>query len=186
MRKRHIMAAPAVLAGLALSGIKANAHTTGAHVHGAAQAAIVVNGPDVSISLTSAMYNITGFERAPANADEETLLADAIASLEAGASLFVLAPQADCRLTGSRHSLPVADGDMSAGEDEDVDHNPYRDLEAGFEFTCGSPSRLRTVQFDLMERFGNLEKLDVIVFMGDRQAAYEVTRDNRQIELPAR
>jgi len=48
-----------VLGWASLSGAAtiAAAHMPGAHVHGEAQAAMVVNGPDFSISLTSAMYH---------------------------------------------------------------------------------------------------------------------------------
>lgn len=172
------------LASLAGGATLAGAHSTGAHVHGEAQAAIVVSGSDVSISLTSAMYNITGFERAPRNAEEDQILSNAIAALEDGGALFSFDEGAGCRLTTSSHSLPAADEDPIETVDHDEDHNPYRDLEASFDFTCAAPSRLRAVTFNLIPHFENLEKVDVVAFVNERQAADELTRQQITFELP--
>jgi hypothetical protein len=171
------------LASLSVAPKIAAAHTPGAHVHGEAQAAMVINGPDLSISLTSAMYNITGFERAPQNAQEEKALAGAIALLEDGGVLFAPNREAKCQLESASHSLPAGKGPTPAAGHEGDNHNPFRDLQAEFEFACDAPARLRSVRFELIRHFENIEKLDVVVFADHRQTAVELTPDQLVLEL---
>lgn len=159
-------------------GLYAHAqHAHGAHVHGEAQAAIVIDGESLSISLNSAMYNITGFERAPQNPEEEAVLADAISSLKAGDALFVMDTAAGCTLSSMTHSLPEGATPVESG------HNPYRDLEATYEFACAAPDALVSVSVDLFDRFEKLEKLDTVVLRGDAQIAISLSADQNRIEL---
>ncbi len=187
--KKHVAGTvTALIAALGMS-FAASAHTPGAHVHGEAQAAIVIAGSTVSVTLNSAMYNITGFERAPQTPDEHAVLAEAISTLEDGDSLFVFTPEAGCEATGASHSLPLEGGtvmDTGTGGHDDASgdaHNPYRDLEARFEFTCGAPERLKAVTFALMARFENMQSIDVIIFNGALQLADEVTRERNSMAL---
>ena len=177
MLPRHICAAMILGTMSSVGGLAAAQHAHGAHVHGEAQAAMAIDGGRVSVSLNSAMYNITGFERAPQNAEEEAALADAIAAIKAGEALFVLSPSADCTLDSVTHSLP------EAGPPEDSDHNPYRDLEASYEFSCTAPAELQTATIMLFEKFGNLEHLDMVVFNGDAQIAIRLSADQNRIDL---
>ena len=173
-----IAAATAIgLLSLAGAGLAKAQHAHGAHVHGEAQAAIVVEGQSVSISLNSAMYNITGFERAPQNSAEEAALADAIAVLSAGENIFVMDTAADCTFDSVVHSLPVG---LPASEKDD---RLYRDLEASYEFTCSAPDELSAMVIGLFEPFGNLEKIDTVVLNGNSQIAISLSPDQNRIEL---
>lgn len=171
---------------LSFASPSALGHQPGAHVHGEAQTAIVIEGESVSVTLNSAMYNITGFERAPQTPEEETKLADAISALEDGASLFVFSAEAGCEATGTMHSLPK-EGDLTQKSHDELDeaHNPYRDLEARFEFTCANPARLKNVSFAVFERFENLEVVKVVLLIGANQSAGELTRDRISMALVA-
>jgi hypothetical protein len=185
--KKHVAGTmTAMIAALGMSFV-ASAHTPGAHVHGEAQAAIVIAGSTVSVTLNSAMYNITGFERAPQTPEEQAVLAEAISTLEDGDSLFVFTPEAGCQATGASHSLPPEGGKGTGtgghGDASGDAHNPYRDLEARFEFTCGAPERLKAVTFALMARFENMQSIDVIIFNGALQLADEVTRERNSMAL---
>lgn len=166
----------------------ASAHAPGAHVHGEAQASVVVADTALSITVNSAMYNITGFERAPQSPEEEARLAEAIAALEDGDTLFEANPAAGCALSSAVHSLPETAGETHPGpgvDDHDED-NPYRDLEATYEFTCASPAQLETIRFAFIERFENLEKVDVVLFVNDQQSAQALSRDTLTLALPDR
>lgn len=172
-----------LLAGLALAPA-ALAHTEGAHVHGAAQAAVVIDGAEVSVSLNSAMYNITGFERAPKSDEEAAALAGAITTLEDGAALFAFNADAGCRLASVSHSLPQ--DPPGEGADYDDAHNPYRDLEAEYLFACDAPDRLDALEVGLFDHFGNLETVDMVVIDAGGQSASELTAQQPRVRLTAR
>ncbi len=160
------------------------AHPEGAHVHGAAQAAVVIDGDGVSVSLNSAMYNITGFERAPKSDEEAAALASAITTLEDGAALFDFNAQAACRLASATHSLP----EDAAVEDADQDaaHNPYRDLEADYFFACDAPERLDGLRVGLFGPFTNLQTVDMVVIDASGQSASTLTPEQPSVRLNAR
>lgn len=96
-----------------------------AHVHGEAQVAVVVEDQTVSISMMSAMYNITGFEHAPENDAQRSVLETAMAQLDDAAGLFALSKAAKCSVTRVDHSNPLEDDhDHDHQGHEDGEHNP--------------------------------------------------------------
>lgn len=167
---------------------QAHAETHAPHVHGEAEIAVIVEGDKVSVSLMSAMYNITGFEHEPETDAQRDILNSAIAILDGGGQLFEINASAGCTSTLSRHSLKSEEDEASQHEHEDheaedEDHHHHRDLEADYEFTCEHPSRLRTMKMRLFEPFGNLQKVNAIVFLEDRQTAMEMTPSETSLPL---
>lgn len=177
--------------GLSVTGL-AGAHTEGAHVHGEAQMAVVVEGETVSVSLNSAMYNIVGFERAPNGAEEEAALAAAIETLKDGDSVISFSEAAACSFVSASHSLPKMKddhdhdhdhGDNSHDHDghDHGEHNHYRDLEAEYTFTCEDANRLADATVNLFASFERLEKIDLVVLSDDDQAAGSLTPDENTL-----
>ena len=186
----------------------AAAQSQGAHVHGEAELAVVVEGETVSLSLMSAMYNITGFEHAPETDAEREVAKSAVAALENGGDLFVMSPSAHCNLVSSEHDIPelpsghgddTAEHDQHEGRDpdheeahnhgeehehEETEPHDHRDLAANFEFTCEQPGSLTSLEVKLFDHFENLEKVNAIVLTGSRQSATELTPDHRSLGLP--
>ncbi|MCI4643909.1 MAG: DUF2796 domain-containing protein [Hyphomonadaceae bacterium] len=187
---------PRTVALTALLGLAslttAHGQEHGAHVHGEANISVVIEEETVSVSVMSAMYNITGFERAPENEEEEAAFAAALAALGDGAQLFGFSAAAECVATDSSHSLPTGEGDHddhdeheeSEPEGDDHHHSPYRDLVADYVFTCAQPSELDSVEVLIFSHFANLEKVDAVVLAGATQVAQELTPDKTRLDLP--
>jgi len=149
-----------------------------AHIHGEAQAAIIIEGDRVSISFISSMHNIVGFEHFPQSDDQEATLAEAISALESGTDLFTFNANANCRFVTSDIHVPIAS--------EELEDEHSRDLDASFTFECARPNRLRTLSFNLMARFESLERVEVIVITGNRQLAYQLTSQDDTLRLDPR
>lgn len=161
-----------------------------AHVHGEAQAAVIIERESVTISLVSSMYNLVGFERAPRNAEETQALADVTAALEDGAGLFEFPDKAKCRLETSAIHFPGEDGEPHKTHDHedhaDHDDEGHADLEAQFDFVCEAPDRLTTLSFDLIPRFDRLQRMETVVLAGNRQVAHTLTHDQYTISFGKR
>ena len=167
---------------LGVAGIS-NAQSSGAHVHGEAELAIVIDGADISVSLMSAMYNIVGFERAPETETELAVLKSAIAALDNGEDLFAFTPSAGCTLVSAEHDVPDLISDDDAREDHEGRQHGHRDLDASFEFTCEKPGKLTSIEVDLFDPFENLQKVNAIVLSGVRQVASELSDERRSLDV---
>ena len=163
----------------------AQAETHAPHVHGEADLAIIMNGDQISAHLTSAMYNITGFEHAPETTAQQDRLASAIATLDSPDTLFEFTASAACRSTSVHHSLQAEAGRETSPHGHDgKEGSQHRDLVAEYAFTCEHPSRLKSITVHMFASFKNLERINAIVFLGDEQIAPEVTPDAPTISLP--
>ncbi|WP_367279805.1 DUF2796 domain-containing protein [Hyphomonas sp.] len=59
----------------------------------------------------------------------------------------------------------------------------HTDLESEYEFSCNNISRLQTIDVKLFEAFGNLEKINAVVFLLDQQMAKELTPAKSTLSL---
>ena len=173
------------LVALGLLGCaEAHAEPHGPHIHGEADLAIVVEGDLVTIHLTSAMYNITGFEHAPETATQREVLSSAVATLNSPDRLFGFSAPANCRSISGLHSLQSDSGGASSHHDHaEDDADGHTDLESEYEFSCNNISRLQTIDVKLFEAFGNLEKVNAVVFLLDQQMAKELTPAKSTLSL---
>ena len=90
-----------------------------AHVHGIAHLNVAVEGADLHMEFTSPAANIVGFEHEPRTPEQKAGVKNAIEKLEGGSELFMLSPEAQCRL--SKASVKT-DIEHDAGHDEDAEH----------------------------------------------------------------
>jgi hypothetical protein len=187
MKKLNLIGTGILGATIGLLPATASAQSLEAHVHGEASMSIVIDGQDVSVSLMSAMYNITGFEHAPETDDQRKALQTAMTLLDDGAQLFEINSAAQCTLTSSRHSLSPEEEHPDTDEDEpeagESHHHNHRDLEADYEFTCERPSKLSSINVRLFEHFGNLQKVNVVTLYGGQQSAAELTPARETLSL---
>ena len=173
---------------------------------------VSLEGSTLSISLVSPLYNIVGFEREPENDAEEAALDASFAYFGDAALVFTLPAGAGCEATESSvmanitaHGADEAAGtgdthehahDDGAAEDEHSDHEAHEDhdahdhtaaageIEVDYVFECAAPDRLDYVDTTLMDNFQRLERLDVVSFRDDLQAAQTLERGQSRVELP--
>jgi len=150
----------------------AETRSAGRHQHGTTSLGIAVEGQSLVLELDGPAANFTGFERPPANDAEKQALARVLNTLRDGAALFGTPPEAACRLKSAAVSPPGYEDDGHA------------DLEAFWEFTCGSPAALTWVEARLFKAFPGTEKLSTSVVTDKGQKAVVLTPGTTRVLLP--
>ena len=121
------------------------AHEHAAHVHGAAEIDVVVDGKKVLITLESPADNLLGFERAPKNDYEKNKLKDVTAQLQFAANVFAL--NAECKSSKPVVTMPT----FSKGE--------HSDISAEYVFECtNQPTQIK---LPLWKNFPSFKSLTV-------------------------
>ena len=143
----------------------------GAHVHGAGQLNIALDGTQLEIELDSPAANLVGFEHAPRNTAEQVQRDQALAQLRDGQALFILPEAAACRLQGSH----VAEEGPEHQENGDNESNHHADISGLYRFHCETPSELSGIDVRLFQRFPAIEKLEVQLIGPHGQQGTELT-----------
>lgn len=94
----------------------------GAHLHGDAKLAIALENNTLFIEFETPVYNLTGFEYAPATAEERAAVKTAEQQLASPGTLFELNAEADCRAAEVNPKLTF-DDDHS--DDHSSDHDDH-------------------------------------------------------------
>lgn len=170
----------------------------GAHVHGAGELTVAADADGAVLAeLSSAAWNLLGFERAPETDAERAALADALEALETRA-----APAFSNRAGCTLQTLDIEGGpqdETADGHDHDAEHDhahehghehahddgaDHEDFIVSWRFACQGPAAIRAVNarpiFAAFERF---ETLDAQFFDGARTASRELTPDRAELAI---
>lgn len=169
----------------------------GAHVHGESllSAGLDPASGELVIEMSGPAYNLYGFERAPASAEEDAIVARVREALSGGA-LFALSPWAGCSFETAafggedeynhgdhdhaHHDHDEHDHGDHHGDDEhhhDHDEHSHSDVQISWSYQCETPAALvRIDAAPLFTALTSLEELDASFFDGDRAAAQALTR----------
>lgn len=138
--------------------------------------AIAAEGDAVEIVLTSALWNLVGFERAPATDEERAEVKKAVAALSDGAALFGFDARAGC-------TLKSADPGFRLEELEAMAEAGHKDVIAAYAFACDNTDRISNIAVGLFEALPRLEKIEA-AFLGDGvQAGAELTPGGSEFAL---
>jgi hypothetical protein len=121
------------------------AHDHAAHVHGAAEIDVVVDGKKVLITLESPADNLLGFEHAPKSDYEKNKLKDVTAQLQFAANVFAL--NAECKSSKPVVTMPT----FSKGE--------HSDISAEYAFECSNQAT--QIKLPLWQNFPGFKGLTV-------------------------
>lgn len=154
------------------AGLMAETRSAGKHEHGSSNLNIAVDGNDMAIDLDGPADNLIGFEHQPTTPEQTAVLAKALEILRAGDALFPTPPEANCRMVSAAVSPPEfgADG--------------HSDLEASWEFRCGSPAALQWVDVQLLANFPGIAKLATGIVTPAGQKAVVLTPGTARVLLP--
>ncbi|MEO8767438.1 MAG: DUF2796 domain-containing protein [Nitrosospira sp.] len=159
------------------------AHEPATHVHGAGSLEIAIDGAAVQINLYSPLDNLLGFEHAPGNEKERQAAKFMALRLHQADNLFILTPQAQCRLETTRLESPVLapnllmpapdsgkTADKSNGRKDNTSkpalpalNDMHGELEATWQFQCALPQALQSLDVRLFQAFPGLRRLDAAV-----------------------
>lgn len=157
-------------------------HTGEAHVHGAAEMVASVEAPGLVIGFSSAMYNIVGFERAPANDEEWTALESAAVLLAApGQEMIGIPAQAGCIFTNAKTVFRDAEG---VEFDTLTRQTAARHVDVEWVFTCTNPSALGEIKLGVFEAFSRLESVDLVTYGPAGERSHKLTPQKLTATLP--
>lgn len=158
------------------------------HQHGTGTLHIAFSGAEYALSLVSPGFDVVGFEHAAANDDDRTSVAVAISDLSKPLELFLVPDQAGC-FTMSANVTLVADsaaGDaVSTTQQSAPDASGHSEFQAEYVIQCQDIGALDTIEFAYFDRFERAEKLDIRVERAGDEQRFEVTREQRLLDLSA-
>lgn len=162
------------IAALFLSAPELFAQAHGPHVHGSASLEVTVDGPTLSLRLTTPLENLLGFEHAPRTAQQKKAVSDMAASLRKAEAHFMPAPAARCTAGSVTLDSPVLrDGNTASQKDV------HAELTAEYTFRCEQPEQLRGVEVRLFDAFRRLQRMDVQLAAPGVQKSYRLTSRQR-------
>jgi hypothetical protein len=169
----HRCVAPVLLA-LCASPLLAASAVTPAHVHGAVQLDVAVDGPTLTLTLEAPLDSVFGFERAPRTAAEKKTAQDALAALRASGPLFAPDPAAGCVFQSATADSEALQPGATAGE--------HADLDATATFTCARPEQLRRIDLGgLLDRFPRIQRLQAQIVTAQGQFKQTLQRPARML-----
>lgn len=157
-------------------------HALGVHVHGVATLQVAVDAKVLSLSFSSPLDNLLGFERKARNQAEVAQVQNMINAFYK-TNLFVPSKAAQCKLKAvNLESLvikkkPQADSTKQHTHEEDAGH---ADLDAELVYQCNNVKSLRDLQVNLFKAFPNLHQLNVEIVSERGQSAVKLTPNNNQ------
>jgi hypothetical protein len=169
---------PAMLPSLMITamtfstGLAAETRSAGRHEHGSTALGIAVEGQSLVIEIDGPAANFVGFERKPASGQEKQELARVLNVLRDGATLFLMPAGAQCRLQSAAVSPPEYGADGHA------------DLEAFWEFRCGSPAALTWIEARIFAAFPGTARLSTSVVTAAGQKSVVLTPGTTRVLLP--
>lgn len=132
-----------------------------AHVHGAADAAIALDGDTLTVSFTTPLASLGLSEAKPADAAAEAALMEALAPFDTAATVVNLPAGAGC----TAESADVAtDFDGSHGS-----------MAADYTFTCTDTGAIDEASFPLFADYPTLETVEVAWLVGTDQTSKTLT-----------
>ena len=199
--KNHALLLATALSTLVASGANAaSGHSDdhghggkghGAHVHGAAELTLALEGNDLELVLTSPAASIVGFEYKAESAAEREAVAAAEVQLN-GVAAWLSFTGTSCKLTG-------ADVDLSAvqalrqdehnhgkehGHEENAHHDePHSDISAHYRYVCDDGAELESLRVGNDDLPFALEKIDAMWVTELTQGATVLTKGTQTIKL---
>ncbi len=184
-RERAALACAAglVLASFAPAPVRAQIRPAAhAHVHGIASVDIAIDPVAITISMSSPLDNLIGFEHPPRTDAERAAAQSAVAVLHDGAKVFVIDPAAGCTLKGvdlSSAALGVGHPDPSEAE------AGHADIDATYEFACSAPRLAQFIDVGLFQ-FPHMQKVTLQVAGPRGQFVRDLVPAQRRLVLSRR
>lgn len=160
----HPKALLAPTLALLLAATPALAHK--AHVHGVMALNLVIDGPTLSVQLTTPQDSLVGHERRPRPGAETTAAAAALALLRDAPRWLRPDAAAGC----SAGPVDVMPGRLEGAAKPGETDGGHADVEASVAWRCTDIGALRGVDVLLFEHFSRTERIEVQVAGGSGPA----------------
>ena len=177
-----------------------SAESLEAHVHGAAELFVVLDGQELEIELHSPAANLLGFEHEARNAEEKEQVENLKQTLANADNLFKIGSGA-CELNNQELDLGNLAIDDSAHDDEahhdekhedeehgnehhedgDHDEEAHSDIEAQYRYSCKQADKIRSLETSITSEFPSIESLEVQWIVNGRQGAAVLKNSQREV-----
>jgi Protein of unknown function (DUF2796) len=164
----------------------------GTHVHGKVTVNLVVDGDKFAAELVAPAMNVVGFERAPKDATEKKIVADAEAWLKSGRSAFAVPAAAGCKLA----TVDLKSPDLAAHDHHDHDHDhdhkhddakkdheEHTDYTARMTYQCANVAAITAVELLLLKRLPGTEEATVNIVTPAKQTSVTATPGIPRVSL---
>ena len=156
------------------------------HQHGVAELNIAIDGSNLMIELQSPAANIVGFEHSPRNAQQRTLIDNAVNTLEKPEQLFLISPEARCILEEAEVDSDIVKKGHDHKHDHDHDHkkeSSHSEFSVGYSFKCDAIDKLQSIEVKLFSRFEGMEKIKAQLVTPGKQGLENLSPSHNKIEF---
>lgn len=170
-----------------------SASAAGVHQHGLAQAAVVLEEQNLTVTFRAPLMDILGTTQPPGDAAARVRYAQRLAQITPP----VPASRADCKVVsalqttveqlfpeGHNHRHDPAHENHEAHEHDEHDdhHDEHQDVEAEWSFICQQPDALNVISLPFLNTFSSLTT-EVVLLLPSGQNALRLAPGNPRIPL---
>ena len=151
----------------------------GAHLHGAAKMDLVVESQTIALYFESPAVNIIGFEHAPENPEQQSMVEEAKKALGEISNVIELPDHAGCVLSSNSVEW-VVEGDEHEEHEERAAHSEFQ---AEYILKCRDIARVESVSVNLFDRYEGLDQIALQAALPSGQTAMKLTPSSNTIPL---
>jgi Protein of unknown function (DUF2796) len=154
------------------------------HVHGATIVDVAQDGRDLTVSFELSGLDAVGFEHTPKSDADQSRVNAALVILQSPDDWLIPNAEAHCLRTFigvTPHIFQTPHEDEPHHAAKESRRHDYADIGAQYSFTCDVPLRLRTLEFDLIDRFPKLRGIIVNLMLPGAQSQAVITAPRAQI-----
>lgn len=157
------------------------------HEHGVAQMEFVIDGKAILLTLNSPLYNLLGFEHKPKLGQQKQAVKQQLKHITSGA-LIGFNATAKCSVYEIHYQHPFEKEDRDAHTHQEPHkghpHKTHKDITFEYEFTCGEPQHLNTLDASsLFSKWPNLHTLRIQWIGQQGQSAMTLTPNKTTFSL---
>jgi hypothetical protein len=152
----------------------------GAHVHGLVRLDVAIDAKTLTVQLEAPLDSLLGFEHRPRTAAQKQAAEALLKQMNDGAALIRPEAAAQCKATQATvESAALQSTQAAGGKDEE-----HADLDASFEFTCGQPDKLASIDIGpFFDAFKRIQKIEAQVAGPQGQFKQALKRTDRTLRL---
>ena len=168
----------------------------GAHVHGAGELLIVLEGNKLELSFRIPGMDVIGFEHAPRTKEQKASIEATKVHLRKGDQLFDLTGTPECKLRRSSALFALTTHDHEHEDDEQrEDHEETAKQDQGeanaqhaefhvkHKYECAKPEALEAIVFKIFDDYASIEKVNTAFVINSEQSFATLTVKKPEIRI---
>jgi len=149
------------------------------HVHGVASVDVAIDPASITVTMSSPLDNLIGFEHPPRTDGERAAAKAAVATLQQGGTVFAIDAAAGCTMK----SVELSSAALDVGHPDPSEAQAgHADIDGTYEFACISPQRAKFIDVGLFQ-FAHMQKVAAQVAGPLGQFKLELTPSRRRLVL---